>query len=278
VRREIAYGKQGVPVYRVDGGSLLACDVAVEVFGSRFLASYTEGDNRDVVATDSIKNFILEESASYPGTTLEGLLEHLGRGFLQTYDQMEALRLSARDLGFRQMGAGSSYVRAGGDRAGATLGLRRGTGGIELTEHECRWTGLELLTTTGSAFSGFVRDHYTTLPEREDRPLCLGLDVRWRYLEVADALGGTDRHVPPADLRAEVVETFAGFRSASIQQLVHQMGLGLLDRHPGLAQVGFEARNLTPAPVARDEASGRAVYSAAFPAPGTIALVLQREG
>jgi urate oxidase len=277
VRREIAYGKQGVPVFRVDGGSLLACHVAVEVFGSRFLPSYTEGDNRDVVATDSIKNFILEESATYGGTTMEALLEHLGRGFLRTYDQMEALRLTAREMGFRAAGAGSTYARTGADRAEATLGLRRGPGGIELTEHECRWMGLELLTTTGSAFSGFVRDQYTTLPEREDRPLFMGLDVRWAYLEAADALGGTDRHVPAAELREEVVETFAGFRSASIQQLVHEMGIRLLGRHPGLARVGFEARNLTPAPVAQDAASGRAVYSAAFPAPGTIALVLHRE-
>ena len=42
--------------------------------GENFIAAYTEGDNREVVATDTMKNFILRESLAYDGATLEGLL------------------------------------------------------------------------------------------------------------------------------------------------------------------------------------------------------------
>ena len=58
----ISYGKLRVPVHRIDGDDVFACEVSVEVLGDNFLPAYTEGDNSDVVATDTMKNFILRES------------------------------------------------------------------------------------------------------------------------------------------------------------------------------------------------------------------------
>ena len=75
----ISYGKLRVPVHRIAGDDVLACEVSVEVLGENFLPAYTEGDNSEVVATDTMKNFILRESLHYDGTDLEGLLVHLGR-------------------------------------------------------------------------------------------------------------------------------------------------------------------------------------------------------
>ena len=60
--------------------------------------------------------------------------------------------------------------------------------------------GLELLKVTGSSFTRFVRDEYTTLPERVDRPLFIHLDVHWRYAQISDATGA--RHVALRRLRA----------------------------------------------------------------------------
>ena len=82
---KISYGKLRVPLQRVvardDGATTCSpCEVSVEVLGENFLAAYTEGDNREVVATDTMKNFILRESLAYEGDTLEGLIVHLGRG------------------------------------------------------------------------------------------------------------------------------------------------------------------------------------------------------
>jgi len=69
----ISYGKLRVPVHRIDGDAVLACEVSVEVLGDNFLPAYTEGDNANVVATDTMKNFILRESLTYDDTSLEGL-------------------------------------------------------------------------------------------------------------------------------------------------------------------------------------------------------------
>ena len=96
----ITYGKAAVPVYRVRDNQLMAVEVDVEVFGENFLPAYTQGDNSAVVATDSMKNFILRHGLSYEGATLEGFLAELGRGFVETYEDMTALHLSGRELRF----------------------------------------------------------------------------------------------------------------------------------------------------------------------------------
>ena len=69
----ISYGKLRVPVHRISGDDVFACEVSVEVLGDNFEPAYTEGDNSNVVATDTMKNFILREAAAYPGADAGGL-------------------------------------------------------------------------------------------------------------------------------------------------------------------------------------------------------------
>jgi urate oxidase len=133
-----------------------------------------------------------------------------------------------------------------------------------------------LLKTRGSAFTRFARDEYTTLPERVDRPLFIRMDVHWRYCDAADAEG--DRHVDPGAVRDLVADVFDGFVSESIQHLVHEMGLRLLERFGVLAEVSFSGENHTHDPVPGSAATSgdRKAYTAAFPAWGLITLVLSR--
>ena len=72
--------------------------------------------------------------------------------------------------------------REWGDHAVAELRYGRNAGGAVLTEQRSGRVNMELLKLKGSAFTRFVRDEYTTLPERSDRPLFIGLDVHWRLL------------------------------------------------------------------------------------------------
>src|SRR5947209_20317016 len=108
---KMSYGKMCIPLYRVyatpltdvapisessftgEENILFAAEVDVEVFGSNFIAAYTRGDNRSVVATDSMKNFVLRHALDFDGSTLESFLHLLGQKFLATYEQMEHIRL-----------------------------------------------------------------------------------------------------------------------------------------------------------------------------------------
>jgi len=208
-RYSISYGKMCVPVYRVYAhglsgitsipeslfkgreNTLFAFEVDVEVFGDNFLPAYTRGDNSNVVATDSMKNFILQQALEFEGATLEEFLAQLGERFLTTYAQMQHVRLSARELPFtpvlvpdangaeKQQFSESTILfrRSHGDLATVMLDFTRGGEQVVIRDHRCGRQSLELFKVTGSAFTHFVRDGYTTLPERVDRPLFIYLDV-----------------------------------------------------------------------------------------------------
>ena len=172
---------------------MLACEVSIEVLGENFHAAYTEGDNSAVVATDTMKNFILRESLAYDGGTLEGLLEHLGRGFLATYPVMEAVRMTGREHRFDRLSAASC------SRASAATTPSRWSSSTSdgIRDHRSGREDLRLLKVTGSSFTRFARDEYTTLPERVDRPLLIRMDVHWRY-------GDPERdHVDPWEVREQ---------------------------------------------------------------------------
>ncbi len=228
----IGYGKEAVSVYRTDGvRSLFAAEVGMTVRGESFLASYTEGDNTEVVATDSMKNFIQITALEYGEPSLEGLLELLARRFLATYAQAERIELQAREVPFARRSE-QSFQAAGGDYAVAELALDQ-DGALE---HRSGREGIRLLKLTGSSFEGFVRDEYTTLADSRDRPLFIHLDVHWRNRDFAERADGEA-------IRDSVAATFAEFDSASIQELVHELGLRLLDGFPELEEVSFVGEN-----------------------------------
>jgi urate oxidase len=300
----ISYGKVQVPVYRVYArpltgvtpvpessftgreNILLAAQIDVEVFGENFLPSYTKGDNSMVVATDTMKNFILRQALAFEGSTLEGFLEQLGHQFLATYPEMERLQMTGRELPFTpaqvpqggQAHFGSSNVlfsRSHDDYATATMDFASDGGTTRITAHRCSRVGMQLFKVTGSAFTHFVRDAYTTLPERGDRPLFISLDVHWKYADVADM---QTRYIPSEQVRDVAQTVFHEFVSESIQHLVHEMGLRLLGRFPQMAEVSFKGNNLTRDPVGASETDPKQkVYSDPFPAYGLIKLTMSRK-
>src|SRR5207248_7382079 len=80
--------------------TVFGADVDVEVLDDNFLPAYTEGDNTNVVATDTMKNFVLRKGLEFDGATLEGFLHFLGTELFDTYEQMGRLRLRGRELPF----------------------------------------------------------------------------------------------------------------------------------------------------------------------------------
>jgi urate oxidase len=301
---EISYGKLYVPIYRVYAvplsgvtpipessftgreNILFAAEIDVEVFGKNFLPAYTRGDNSMVVATDSMKNFILRHALSFEGSTLEGFLTLLGRQFLTIYPEMESLRMTGRELAFTPaavpMKGGSGFEnsnvlfkRSNDDFAMASLDFARDGDTVKITDHRCGRVGLQLLKVTGSAFTHFVRDAYTTLPERGDRPLYIYMDVHWKYGNVADM---QERYIPSEQVRDLLQVVFHEFVSESIQHLMHEMGKRLLDRFPQMAEVSFNGENRTRDPVAVSETDSKVkVYSDPFPAYGNLKLTMSRK-
>ena len=263
--RSIDYGKAAVSAYRFRAkalqvapipesaftgraNTLFAVQVDVQVLGRNFIPAYTEGNNSSVVATDSMKNFILKQALAFGGATLEGYLEFLGRQFLERYPEMESLNVKGEEQPFEAVEANGQasevlFSRSRNDHAVAELSLERSDDGVSVSAHRCGRTGLQLIKVTGSSFTNFVRDENTTLPELVDRPLFIYLDAFWRYADVKHAVSGDSHYVPAEQVRDLIGTVFHEFNSRSIQHLVHEMGGRLLTRFPQLAEVSFEAQN-----------------------------------
>lgn len=305
---EIHYGKAEVSTYRTYAtplrgvtpipespftgrdNTLLAADLDVQVLGRTFLAAYTEGDNRLVVATDTMKNFIHRESLAFGGSTLEGWLFHVGRRFLETYPHMERLVMTGREHPFSaaRVPAGVGgwaaspvlFHRGHGDHATASLAVDRSPdGSIVPGDLRCGRAGLQLIKISGSSFAAFARDEYTTLPERPDRPLYIHCDIGWRYDDPAPAIQPVPERYVASEQVADLTATvFHEFVSLSIQHLVHQIGLRMLSRWPQLTEVSFEAQNrLWDLSHTSEEDERGKVYTDPRPPFGRIGLILRRD-
>ncbi|HYU81537.1 MAG TPA: urate oxidase [Candidatus Polarisedimenticolia bacterium] len=279
---EISYGKAHVLFYRLGGSDVapLAASVDIDVFGKRFVAAYTHGDNREVVATDTMKNFVYAMAAEYSGSTLLGLCAFLGRRFIETYPVMEALRVTARevplDAAAGERGPSAVLFRSTrGDRAVAQVAVDAVGGKPEITAARSGWEGMALVKTTGSSFATFARDDYTTLPELTDRPLTIRMDVYWRYGDLKDGVADGPGFLGPRAVRDEIERIFHDFNSRSIQHLVHEIGARLFAAHPQLVEIEFVAENHTPDHV-RDGVGGVRVFAEPRATFGKIGLVLKR--
>lgn len=275
---EIQYGKTRVVFFRLAKHSAppFAASVTIDVFGERFAAAYTEGDNREVVATDTMKNFVYATAADFDGRSLESYVMYLGRRLLDTYPQMERIRVTAQEIPLDAAHGGTDVVfrSTRGDVAMSHADFDRSNNEVKVSDVRSGLLGLRLLKTTGSSFALFARDKYTSLPNLEDRPLTIRMDVHWRYGDARDATD-TKRHIPADHVRRAIEITFHDFNSRSIQHLVHVMGTNLLRGFPALSEIEFAAENHTPDVVAEGNGDVR-VFAEPRQTFGKIGLVLRR--
>jgi urate oxidase len=270
------YGKGDVIAYRLnrDGRAPLGkspvfgANVLLLVYGETFWKTYTEGNNTGLIATDSMKNFIQRETIDFTGNDLEEYCRFLGEKFLSTYAQVEGLQISATEIPYAPMGHDVAFVPSGPDSAFARLEITR----KGIVEAMSGVRGFKLLRLGGSAFRGFVRDEYTTLPDLKNRPLHMWLDLEWTY---GGPQAAFSRGAVTAQVRKIVRDVFTSFESGSIQQIIYQMGAKLLDEIGAISEVRLEANNRTWDTIA-ERGDELGVYTDARPPYGCLGLTVKR--
>jgi len=271
------YGKGDVIVYRLrrDGKTaagqspVFGANIKMLVYGDAFWQTYTTGDNAGLIATDSMKNFIQREALNYTGPDLEDCCRFLGVKFLETYPQVEGVQVSSIEIPYSSLTDDQvSFAPSGPERAIARIELNR-TGTVEVASGI---RGFKLLRLGGSAFQGFVRDQYTTLPDVANRPLHMWLDLEWLYS--APSAGFSSGTITAA-VRRLVHEVFCAFESGSIQQVIYQIGAKILAEIPAVAEIHLEANNRTWDAIGeRGDEVG--VYTEPRPPYGCLGLRLRR--
>lgn len=266
------YGKGDVIAYRLErkgqqpagANPVFGANVKILIYGDAFWPTYTTGDNSNLIATDSMKNFIQRETMNFPGHDLESYCDFLAAKFLATYPQAEGAQVTAEEIPYSPLdGSQVAFQPSGPDRAWAMLELAQSG---KTVDARSGIRGMRLLRLNGSAFFGFVRDQYTTLPDIKNRPLHMWLDLDWKC----------DQPAPlTASVRKIVHEVFAGFESGSIQQIIYQIGERMLNDLTAIIEIHLEANNRTWDTIA-EQGDSLGVYTDARPPYGCLGLTLTR--
>ena len=187
----------------------------------------------------------------------------------ENYPQVEGAQVSVVEIPYAGVAEGAlAFAPAGPERATARIELNR-VGTVEVVSGI---QGFRLVRLGGSAFHGFVRDQYTTLPDIANRPLHMWLDLEWLYTEPSAAF--TSGAIPAAVWRL-VHDVFCSFESGSIQQVIYQIGTKMLAELPAVAEVHLEANNRTWDTVA-ERGAELGIFTDARPPYGCLGLRLRR--
>lgn len=242
-----SYGKSRVRLVRVsrhgDRHELRDFTVAV-AFEGRFDTSYTEGDNADVLPTDTMKNTVYALAARDGVGEPEAFGLALGRHFVERGPKLDRVNIDIVDHGwsrikvgdrdhgraFERRGPETRTARIVADRKGAAV-----TAGI---------ADLVIIKTSNSAFAGFPRDEFTTLPETHDRLFATSLTTTWDYQENDVEFVTLFRSV-----RRTLLEAFAEHDSLSVQHTLYAMGESVLESLDAIASITLEMPNRHHLPV-----------------------------
>ena len=205
-------------------------DLTVAIrFEGDYDASYVDGDNAEVLPTDTMKNTVYALAAREPVHEPETFALALARHFLDRNPRLVRVRIDVSEHPWDRIARGDreygdAFLRAGAEVRTAAVHAHR-----KRTTLGAGVADLVILKSAHSAFAGFARDAYTTLPETRDRLFATSLTATWRYdgehLDFSTAWRA---------VRTTLLEVFAEHRSESVQHTLHAMGQAVLD---GIADV-----------------------------------------
>ncbi|HEY9759227.1 MAG TPA: urate oxidase [Oculatellaceae cyanobacterium] len=236
-----SYGKSKVRLTKVsrhaDRHDLKELCVDISLEGD-FAETYTTGENTRIVATDSMKNTVYVLAAEHPVQSIESFALDLAKHFLNTYKHVEKATVDiAEELWQRIVVNGKAHPHA---FAGA--GAEKRTVCVEhsrtATVVQSGIADLRVVKTTDSAFEGFIRDKYTTLPEVKDRMFGTSISGTWLYKPSA-----SDYNRDYETVRDTVLEVFATHISLSVQQTLHEIGQEVLARCSDIIEISLVMPN-----------------------------------
>ena len=210
-----------------------------------FAATYLTGDNAQVVATDTMKNTVQVLAREHLGDVLEHFVLAVARHFIKRYTQVTraTVEVTERPWDRHLMTDGNGHPHMFTGRTSA-LPYAHAMATREGVELQAGVRGVLLLKSTGSAFEGYPRCEYTTLPEAKDRIMATQMDATWTFAKPEADFAKINAAVFHA-----LVETYAEKFSPSLQNTLYEMGGAALAAAPEIAEIHLAMPNKHYLPV-----------------------------
>ena len=244
---ETAYGKSSVRLVKVSrhGDRHDLKDLTVSIrFEGEYDQSYTDGDNREVLPTDTMKNTVYALAATNSVGEPEAFGRVLAEHFLERNPRLRRVRIDLTEQAWGRItiGArehGQAFVRQSAEARSATVQGQgdRITIGAGVKD-------LVILKSSRSGFAGFLRDAYTTLPDVADRILATALTATWHY-----RTSDLDFNLTWRAVRNTLLEVFGEHDSRSVQHTLHAMGRAVVDNVDAVTAIRLVMPNKHHLPV-----------------------------
>ncbi len=238
-----SYGKSAVRIAKVvrhiDYHEFKEIHVDIQLEGS-FGPVYREGDNTQVLPTDTMKNTIFALAKEHPLQTIEDFALFLADYFLQNNPQVSKVRLELAQIRWERMllhgqAHPHSYVGGGNEKAITNVQATRDDVYLQSGIRDLR-----ILKTTRSGFENYRVDKFTTLPPTADRILATELEAVWHY----PTPSGLDFQKTRASVREQLLTAFTDHHSLSVQHTLYAMGEAVLKNVPAVAEICMKMPNL----------------------------------
>ncbi len=244
-----SYGKSGVRLTKVIRNGpiheLFEIDAEIQLSGD-FIEAYTRGDNRNVIATDSIKNtvYVLAKESTFNSVEQFALI--LVQHFIKTYPQVSRATVILKQSAWNRIVVDGkshehAFTSAGTQQRVAKAVMARTDtqpwldGGIR---------NLLVLKTTASEWADFVDDRYRTLKDTSDRIVATRVDADWTYTRLDADFNAADHAITNA-----ILNTFATRHSLGVQQTLMDMGNAALSACDLIQSIHFELPNMHRIPM-----------------------------
>jgi urate oxidase len=244
---ENRYGKSRIRLVTVRRGAtsheLRDLTIAISLEGD-FAAAHTRGDNAGVIATDTMKNTVYALANDRLTGAPEAFGLELARHFA-AYDVVDRAVVDIAEHPWVRIPTDAGPAPDAFTRAGDLTRIARvevdqsGTASVEAGVDD-----LTVMKTTRSAFTGFDRDRFTTLPEVDDRLMATKMRVTWGYAPDRIASGDLDFDAVWDGARAALRTSFAEHFSPSVQASIWIMAGAMMDAEPSLDWVRMVLPNL----------------------------------
>jgi urate oxidase len=279
-----SYGKSSVRIAKIirrpNYHDFKEMTVNIQLQGD-FEKVYTEGDNRNVLPTDTMKNTIYALAKDHHLNSGEEFGQALAQHFLQNNPQVLCARIELIEKLWQRVVVSELFghtlkknflknnPQVSRESFDQWQQLMAATFGKDATPHPHtfisagneQWTstitltrdkltveaGIEdllILKTTDSGFENFIEDKFTTLKETSDRILASEVKIDWCY-EKNDIDFNRSRQA----IRQTILDTFAQHYSYSVQQTIYLIGQAVLEKCPEVLEIHLVMPNKHYLPV-----------------------------
>ncbi|WP_255025040.1 factor-independent urate hydroxylase [Rhodococcus sp. GA1] len=200
--------------------------------------AYLTGDQAAVLPTDTQKNTAYSYAKEKGVASIEEYARALAQHFVDDIDPVRSARVEVEEYAWDRLLVHGAEHNHTWTRRGSETRTTAVTVDTDGTWVVSGFKDLVILKSTGSEFTGFLEDEYTTLQPTDDRIMATSLVMQWRY-----ASTDVDWNTVYEAVKETATGVFAELHSRALQQTLFHMGQAVLERFPFIAEVRLSAPN-----------------------------------